>query len=503
MKDSPRGRIPRLTRRGTRRTWRNHTGNQQVEPLQIRRPKELGELIDVVREAEAAGVTVRAVGSGHSWSDVALTRGLLVETHGLSRELPVDCLREDAEPERLVRTEAGVRLRELNPRLERAGLALSNMGGWDAQTVAGVMGTSTHGTGIELGPICDQARSLDVVGSGGVVHRIEPKGGAITDPDRFAVEHPDWRLHQDDDWFNSALVGMGCLGIVYAVTLAVRPFYYLTERRWLEPWSEVREQLVSRKLLHDHRHVEIYVNVHPDDDGENLCLITTRDEAAGPPTGDRASRRRNWPVELVGRLQPLAPNLIDWLVSKWPKLSPRFLDRALKVLVDEEYTDKWYRVLNLGTANLMPAYSMEIGVEVSDAGKHIEAVEKVLEVAARHETVGEVYSTSPISLRFVKKSRAYMSMMWDRDTIMLELIQLTRTEGGFELLAEYEEALYALGGRPHWGQYNTLTGSHGLMQSMYDRYDRWLAVHDQLNASRVFDSPFSKRVGISRSDYAP
>jgi hypothetical protein len=96
-----------------------------------------------------------------------------------------------------------------------------------------------------------------------------------------------------------------------------------------------------------------------------------------------------------------------------------------------------------------------------------------------------------------------MSMMHGRDTIMLELIQMTRTEGGFELLAEYEEALYALGGRPHWGQYNTLTGSNELMQAMYPRFPDWLAVHGELNASGVFDSPFSKRVGISVSTYAP
>ena len=502
MRDSPRGRIPRLTRRGTRRTWRNHTGNQQVEPLQIREPTTLPEVIAAVQEAEAAQVTARAVGSHHSWSDVALTRGFLIETHGLNRELPLDCVREGADADMLVRTEAGVRLKELNARLEAQELALSNMGGWDAQTIAGVMGTATHGTGMELGPICDQARSLDVVGSGGVVHRIEPVNG-ITDPDRFAAEHPGWQLHQDDDWFNSALVGMGCLGIVYSVTLAVRPFYYLTERRWLEPWSKVHDQLLSRELLRDHRHVEIYVNVHPSEDGDHLCLVTTRDEADGPPTGNRASRRRNWIVELVGRLQPLAPNLIDWFVSKWPRRSPAVLDRALKMLVDEEYTDKWYRVLNLGTANLMPAYSMEIGVEVGDANKHVLAVEKVFDVAARHEQAGSVYSTSPISLRFVKKSPAYMSMMHGRDTIMLELIQMTRTEGGFELLAEYEEALYGLGGRPHWGQYNTLTGSHELMQSMYPRFPDWLAVHAELNASGVFDSPFSKRVGISVSTYAP
>jgi hypothetical protein len=94
-----------------------------------------------------------------------------------------------------------------------------------------------------------------------------------------------------------------------------------------------------------------------------------------------------------------------------------------------------------------------------------------------------------------------MSMMYARDTMMIELIMLTHTEGGFELLADYEEALYALGGRPHWGQVNTLTGSDGLINSMYPRFDDWLEVHRRLNASGVFDSPFSKRVGISGSRF--
>ena len=106
-----------------------------------------------------------------------------------------------------------------------------------------------------------------------------------------------------------------------------------------------------------------------------------------------------------------------------------------------------------------------------------------------------------ISLRFVAASEALMSMMNGRATMMIELIMLTHTEGGFELLADYEEALYALSGRPHWGQVNTLTGSDGLLESMYPRLQDWLAVHGRLNASGVFDGPFSKRVGISVSRF--
>ena len=96
-----------------------------------------------------------------------------------------------------------------------------------------------------------------------------------------------------------------------------------------------------------------------------------------------------------------------------------------------------------------------------------------------------------------------MSMMHGCDTMMIELIQLTRIEGGYELLAAYEEALYALGGRPHWGQVNTLTGSHDLVRSMYPRYDDWLQVRRELDPDGVFDSPFTKRVGISTDRFQP
>jgi hypothetical protein len=496
-RQSPRGAFPRFKRFTSRRAWRNHTGNQHIEPLRRERPTELRDLVSIVKQAEHDHVGVRAVGSGHSWSDVALTPGFLVQTHGLHRELAVDCVRDDVE-ETLVRTEAGVRLRELNPRLERDGLALSNMGGWDAQTIAGVMSTSTHGSGIRLGPMCDQARSIDIVASGGQIYRVERPDGP-TDPDRFVAAHPDWTLVKDDAWFDSALVGMGCLGIIYAVTLAVESFYWLREERYLSRWSQVAEDLRTRKLLDENEHVEIYVNSNrrgPD----TLCLITRRNRAPGPAK-KWSERHRNLFPEALSALQPWVPDVIDLAVSLRPSIAPWLLDRALTALVDPDYTDKWYRVMNLGTANLMPAYSMEIGVAVDDAEHHIAAVETVLEVAQQHRELGSVYSTSPISLRFVKQSPAYMSMMHGRDTMMLELIQLSRTEGGFELLAAYEEALYPLGGRPHWGQYNTLTGSHDRLRSMYPRFPDWLAVHDVVNASGVFNGPFSKRVGISSTGW--
>ena len=474
-----------------RKTWRNHTGNQTCDPLRRYAPESIEELARVVEEAERVGATVRAVGSGHSWSDAALTYGFLVEPQGLAQplDLEADLLRDGVDPAPLVRVGSGMRVRELNAHLASRSLALSQMGGYDGQTVAGVISTSTHGSGIGLGPFPDFVRSLDLVACGGAVNRIEPAGGP-TDPHAFAEHHPDRRLVQDNRVFDAALVGVGCLGLVHSVVLEVQPAYWLTEVRTPSTWDEVRAELEAGDVLRDNRHYEVYLNPY----GKRRCLVTTRN-----PTdhgGRGPGRRRNSIPEFLALL-PITPHVINLIVDLFPSLTPRLLDSALSALADKEFTSDSFRVLNIGTANLLPAYSSEIGVPVDERGLHLEAVERIVAIAARHRELGAIYHTSPIALRFVKRSRASLSMMEGRDTLMIELIQATRTEGGFELLAAYEDALYELEGRPHWGQVNWLTGGVHHIATLYPRLEEWLEVHGRLNETGVFDGPFSRRAGIA------
>jgi hypothetical protein len=474
-----------------RARWRNHTRNQGIDPLRRCTPQSLDELVDLVREAESEGVTVRAVGSGHSWSDCALTTGFLVEPGGLTRALEPDLLRSGVDAGRLARVESGMRVRELNEHLDARGLALAVMGGYDGQTVAGVVSTATHGSGIEFGPIADSVRSIDLVASRGKVWRIERADGP-TDAAAYAERYPDRELVQEDEVFDAAVVGIGCMGLIYSLTLAVVPAFCLTEVRRCTTWGELRESVRSRKLLGEHDHVELFLNPY----GERRLLITTRNRTDEKCPGRGRRGRRNLITELLASL-PFVPALLNLAADLFPARTPWMLDMAVKGLADREYTHKSYRVFNIGRANDIPAYSSEIGVPVDDRGLHVEAIDRICEVADRHRRLGSVYQTSPISLRFVRASPAHMAMMSGRDTMMIELIMMTRTEGGYELLAAYEDALYELEGRPHWGQVNTLSGGHDRVASLYPDYGRWLAVHGRLNESGVFDSPFGKRVGIS------
>src|SRR5687768_16225642 len=124
------------------REFRNWAGNQSVVPAEIRTPSSVAEVVRAVRDAAASGRRVRMTGTGHSFTGVALTGGLLLRPDGLTGILQVGDGR--------VTAAAGTPLRALNEELHRMGLALANMGDITAQTLAGAIQTGTHGTGRDV-----------------------------------------------------------------------------------------------------------------------------------------------------------------------------------------------------------------------------------------------------------------------------------------------------------------------------------------------------------------
>src|SRR5213083_31514 len=121
--------------------WRNWAGDQQCLPASVERPSTVQELQDVVRSSSERGVEVRATASGHSFTDIACTDGVMVRLDRLNRVLEVDSER------RLAKVEGGIVIRDLSEALYQAGLALENLGDIAVQTISGAISTATHGTG--------------------------------------------------------------------------------------------------------------------------------------------------------------------------------------------------------------------------------------------------------------------------------------------------------------------------------------------------------------------
>jgi hypothetical protein len=475
-----------------RQTWKDCIGARVVQPLRIFKPATLDEMRSILQQASELGCRVKAVGSGHSFADVATTTDFLVETHGLGRVLELErgVLNAGVDAGHLVETEGGIRVSALNEALWERGFGLINMGGYDGQTLMGVVSTSTHGSGISFPPLCNFVVSLTTVLAKGRTMRIEPKAG-ITDPAKWVAKHPDIELVQDDDFFNAVLVGIGCMGVIYSVVLSVQDRYWMIEQRSLSKWSDVKRELQGGAPLRDNRHWEVLINPYQIN-GDYTCLITRRNPLEAPNAPAQNLPQRNFIVELLAKARFSGAVLLA-AINHFPDLVPQVIDQALGSLACD-YVDRSYRVFNVGAANDVPAFGSEIGFPMST---YIAATDRILEITKHAQEVGKAYLTSPFSLRFCKASPAFLSMMHEADTCMIEFPLLANTIGGYELLRKIENEMYAFGGRPHWGLLNFISGGRNLIERMYPKFSKWDAVRRKLDPDGMFANAFTDRAGIS------
>lgn len=478
---------------GKRNIWQNAIKSQTVQPLHIFYPESLEDIIDIVEDADELGIKVRAVGSGHSASDIATTSDYLMYTHGIDEPLELDkaILKDEWKDKCLFETEAGITVRELNGELEDVGYALPNAGGSDVQTVMGAVSTSTHGSGIALGAYPDLIRSFVLVTTAGDVYRIEPTNG-ITNPDKYA--DPDIKLVQDDKWFYATIVSMGSMGVVYSVIMEVKPSYWLEETRTLTKWSTLKPQLEEGRIIRENEHFEVYLNPYKVD-GDHSCIVTTRNTIDVQQKPKGPDGRRDFVSGLLMSFK-LTPKVLLQLFTLIPHKTPSFIERAMKSLEDEKYINKSYKVLNQGLKQVKTVgTAIEVGFKMDE---YIAAVERIFEIAEKRAYIGCQYVTSPFALRFVAPSKAYMSMMHEQETCMIEIPTLTKSVGRVDVLNHFQSELYKMGGRPHWGlEVDHLTGSNDLIKIMYSKYDDFMAVYRELNHKGTFNNSFTDRVGFS------
>src|SRR5258705_7524470 len=115
----------------TRAIWQNTIRKYKVTPVKLFEPESLDDIVSIIKEAESKDMKVRAVGSGHSFSDVALTHEYLVDLYRLNKVTLYDptVIKEEYKEMKLVESEGGIRIRDLNRKLDKMKLAFINMGG--------------------------------------------------------------------------------------------------------------------------------------------------------------------------------------------------------------------------------------------------------------------------------------------------------------------------------------------------------------------------------------
>ena len=210
--------------------WRNWVGNQSFIARHKEEPGSEDELAALVREASRRELPVRVAGSGHSFTPVVATSGLLLSLKNLQGLVSADLGRK-----RVV-VRAGTRIGDIGRALKEIGLSLANQGDIDTQAIAGALSTGTHGTGITLGCLSTQAVGM----------RLVQADGSVLDLD----------VDRDPETMAAAQVSIGMLGVISTVTLQAIAAYNLKETLWREDFESCMER--HDELAMNNRHFSFF-----------------------------------------------------------------------------------------------------------------------------------------------------------------------------------------------------------------------------------------------------
>ncbi|MEO3885577.1 D-arabinono-1,4-lactone oxidase [Nonomuraea sp. B5E05] len=418
-------------------TFVNWARNQSGTPAEVRTPASVSDVVRAVRDAAASGRRVRMVGTGHSFTGVALTDGIMLRPGALSgiRSFAGD----------RVTVLAGTPLRVLNELLDERGLALANMGDITEQTVAGAIQTGTHGTGRDSGGLADQAAELELVLADGSVATVSP----------------------GDDLFDAARVGLGALGVLTAVTFRVEPAFLLRHRRRKLPLSEILGSLDA--LTSANEHLDFFWLPHTD-----ACLVKTGNRDQGPARPPGALR---WWLDNVF-LENTVFGAACALGARVPRLIPRINEVSAAVLGDSESVDTSYKIF---TARRDVRFlEMEYAVPRE---RLAQALRETRDLVERMDWK----ITFPVEVRVTPPSDAWLSTAYGRPSAYVAC-HVYRPTPNPAYFAGVEEIMTRLDGRPHWGKLHTRDAAS--LAGAYPRFADFQALRDRLDPRRLFGNAY-------------
>jgi xylitol oxidase len=367
----------------------NWAGNYRYRARQVYRPSTLEQ----VAEVAATTPRLRALGSGHSFTDIA-DSAELITLESLPAEVVVD------HASATVSLSAGLRYGELAVALADEGVALANLASLPHISVAGAVATATHGSGDANGNLATAVAALELVTS---------DGGVIASS-------------RGDADFNGLVVGLGALGVVTRITLDIEPSYEVRQRvfeglSWealLEHFDAIAASGYSVSVLTlwaepDNR---VWVKTRVSEAPE---LLLAELFGASAATVER---------HVIAGLSPLNCTPQLGVPGPWSERLPHF---------------------RLG---FTPSNGEEIQSEYLVPRRN--AIAALAALRSLGERIRPLLQVSEI--RTVAADELWMSPQYEQDTIAIHFTWQPEQQAVERVLVEVEAALLPLDARPHWGK---------------------------------------------------
>ncbi len=466
-------------------------------------------------------IRLRAMGSGWSFSKVAVSEGGIIDTKSLRLSFSISksyvsdtYLDQEGIPENLFFTQCGMSILQLNSKLEkekRPNRSIKASGASNGQTIAGALSTGTHGSAFNVGSLQDFVVGLHLIVGKDRHIWLERHSNPIMS-DKFVNWLGAERI-QDDILFNAALVSFGSFGFIHGVLIETEPKFLLEEHRIdkiaynntlkhtmnTQDFSAINNLLPFPKFSPDRElyHFEVLINPYdfkPNDTDKGVYIKVAykrkyRDDYI---RRTRDSNGLTYGDDLLGLIQ----TMMDSLGTLSTKLVPSLVNllfplayketAALEGTIGETYNNTKFRG---------KVASAALGIDIKDSTTVLQEILDIIDD-------GDPFPGG-ISLRYVKGTDALLGFTKFPKTCVLELdgVDSKVTRNFYEKIwnrLEAKNISYTL----HWGKIN-FNLNFKRIQKMYGAatVQHWIDSRNHLldeDTREVFTNKFVEQCGLNK-----
>lgn len=375
--------------------------------------RHVPESVEQVRRLVARSGKVKTIGTRHSFNRIADTTGVHISLEKLDKVLDLDAER------RTVTVQGGIRYGELSRWLDERGWAMENFASLPHISVAGACATATHGSGDRSGNLATAVAAMEIVtGEGDLV-----------------------RISRDDPDFAGAVVHLGGIGVVVALTLDIVPSYQVCQRVYERlPFAALQDRLDD--LFASGYSVSLFTDWTSST--INQVWVKRKTDEAGEPgaadlpeaLGAAAASERMHPVPGMP-----AENCTEQLGVPGPS---------------------WDRLPHF-RMEFTPSAGEELQSEYFVARK--DAYAALCALCELQDRIAPLLYTSEV--RSIAADPLWMSPAYGRDSIGIHFTWKREEEAVRKLLPAVEERLAPYAARPHWGKLFTMP-----RELLHERYEK-------------------------------
>ncbi|WP_285024985.1 FAD-binding protein [Plantibacter sp. ME-Dv--P-122b] len=419
---------------------RNWAGTHTFAAPRIVNATSIDEVRALVAEAARTGTRVRALGTRHSFTDLADSDGTLITV----LDIPADPVFDEAAGS--VTIGAGTRYGIAAAWLAEQGLAFHNMGSLPHISIGGAIATGTHGSGNDNGILSSAVSGLEYVdATGELVH-----------------------VRRGDPGFDGLVIGLGAYGIVVRVTVDVQPAYRVRQDVYRDvPWDAVLADFEG--VTGGAYSVSIFTNWLGDTVEQiwwKTRLAVGNDELPVVPESWLGVQRDSLTAGNLVETDPDNLTLQGGVPGDWWERLPHFRLESTPSNGDEIQTEYF--------------------IDRADGPAAITALRALGDRIAPLLLVTELRTAAPDKL--------WLSGAYHREMLAVHFTWRNLPEEVRAVLPAIEEALAPFGARPHWGKLNLLTAER--IAEVVPRLGDARDLFEELDPAGTFSNAHLERIGV-------